>query len=126
MDEVLEDDTDFQGLLKDEEEAVYPDVSAELPGVELEAEERDFTPVSDEPEADFRELAAAALHNTGIDTEEQLRAAREAASDAPVDVHRPTVVEADEDKIVNKITFDLPDAGLPAEGQSQFQDASWQ
>ncbi len=46
------------------------DVSIELPGVELEAEERDFTSVSDEPEADFRELAAAALHNAGIDTEE--------------------------------------------------------
>jgi hypothetical protein len=56
-DEVLEDDTDFQGLLENEEEAVYPDVSAKLPGVELEAEERDFTPVSDELEVDFRELA---------------------------------------------------------------------
>jgi hypothetical protein len=74
-DEVPEDDTDFQGLLKDEEEAVYPDVSAEPPGVELEAEERDFTPVSDESEADFMELAAAALHNAGIDMEERLRAA---------------------------------------------------
>jgi hypothetical protein len=73
-DEVPEDDTDFQGLLENEEEAVYPDVSDELPGVELEAEERDFTPVSDEPEADFRELVAAALHNAGIDTEERLRA----------------------------------------------------
>jgi hypothetical protein len=49
---------------------VYPNVSAELPGVELEAEDRDFTPVSDEPEADFRELAAAALHNAGINMEE--------------------------------------------------------
>jgi hypothetical protein len=45
-DEVPEDDTDFQGLLENEEEAVYLDVSTELPGVELEAEERDFTPVS--------------------------------------------------------------------------------
>jgi hypothetical protein len=74
-DEVLEDDTDFQGLLENEEEAVYPNVSAELPGVKLEAEERDFTPVSDEPEADFRELVEAAVHNAGIDMEEQLRAA---------------------------------------------------
>ncbi len=73
-DEVPEDDTDFQGLLENEEEAVYPDVSAKLQGVELEAEERDFTLVSDEPEVDFRELAAAALHNARIDTEEQLRA----------------------------------------------------
>jgi hypothetical protein len=67
-DEVPEDSTDFQGLLENEEEAVYPNVSAELPGVKLKAEERDFTPVSDEPEADFRELVAAALHNTGINT----------------------------------------------------------
>ncbi len=120
-DDVLEDDTDFQGLLEDEEEAIYPDVSAELPGVELKAEERDFTPVSDEPEADFRELAAAALHNAGINTKEQLRAAQEAVSDAPVDVHRPAVIEADEDKIVYEITFDLPNAVLPAEGQFQLQ-----
>jgi hypothetical protein len=120
-DDVPEDDTDFQGLLENEEEAVYPDVSAKLPGVELEAEERDFTPVSDEPEADFRELAAAALHNTGIDMEEQLRAAQEAASDASVDAHQPAVVEADEDKIVYEITFDLPNAGLPGEGQSQLK-----
>ncbi len=38
-----------------------------------------------------------------------------------MDVHRLTVVEANEDEIVYKITFDLPDAGLPAEGQSQLQ-----
>jgi hypothetical protein len=120
-DEVPEDDTDFQGLLENEEEAVYPDVSTKLPGVELKAEERDFTPVSDEPEADFRELATAALPNAGIDREEQLRAVREAASNAPVNVHRLAVVEANEDKIVYKITFDPPDAGLPGEGQSQLQ-----
>jgi hypothetical protein len=77
--------------------------------------------VSDEPEADFRELAAAALHNAGINMEERLQAAREAASDAPVDVHQPAVVEANEDKIVYEITFDLPNAGLPGEGQSQLQ-----
>jgi hypothetical protein len=74
-DEVPEDDTDFQGLLKDEEEAVYPDVTTELQGVELKAEERDFTPVSDELEADFKELTAAVLHKAGINTEEQLQAA---------------------------------------------------
>jgi hypothetical protein len=120
-DEIPEDDTDFQGLLENEEEAIYPNVSAELPGVELKAEERDFTPVSDEPEANFRELAAAALHNAGIDMEERLRAVQEAASNAPVNVHQPAVIEANEDKIVYKITFDLPDAGLPGEGQSQLQ-----
>ncbi len=116
-DEVPEDDTEFQGLLENEEEAVYPDVSAELPGVELEAEERDFAPVSDEPEVDFRELAAAALHNAGIDTKEQLRAARELANDVPGDVDQLTVAEANKDEIVYKITFDLPDAGLLGEGK---------
>jgi hypothetical protein len=120
-DEVPEDDSDFQGLLEDEEEAVYPDVSAELPGVELKAKEKDFTPVSDELEAYFRKLAAAALHNAGTDTQEQLRAAQEAASDAPVDVHRPAVIEADEDEIVYEITFDLPNGGLLEQGQSQLQ-----
>ncbi len=89
--------------------------------MELEAEERDFTPVSDEPEADFRELAAAALHNAGINTEEQLWAAQEAARDAPADIHQPAVVEPDEDEIVYEITFGLPNEGLPGEGQSQIE-----
>ncbi len=120
-DEVLEADTEFQGLLENEEEAVYPDVSAELPGVELEAEERDFLPVSDEPEVDFRELAVAALHNAGIDTEEQLWAAQETANNVPGDVDQPTVAEADKDETVYEITFDLPDVGLLGEGQSQLE-----
>ncbi len=50
---VPEDNPEFQGLLDDEEEAAYPKISAELPGVELEEEERDFTPITDELEADF-------------------------------------------------------------------------
>ena len=66
-DSVPEDDPEFQGLLENEDEAPFPDISAELPGVELESEERDFTPVMDEPEEDFRDLAKAALHNAGID-----------------------------------------------------------
>ncbi len=37
-DSVPEDDPEFQGLLDDEEEAAYPEISAELPGVELEEE----------------------------------------------------------------------------------------
>jgi hypothetical protein len=100
---------------------VYPDVSAELPGVELEAEERDFAPVSDEPEVDFRELAVAALHNAGIHREERLRTAQETANNVPGDVDQPTVAEADEDKIVYEITVDLPYAGLLGEGQSQLK-----
>jgi hypothetical protein len=58
MDEILEDDPDFQGLLDEYDcTAVYPDVSAELPGVELESEECDFQTIMDEPEPKFRDLA---------------------------------------------------------------------
>ncbi len=89
--------------------------------MELKAEERDFTPVSDEPEADFRELVAAALHNAEINMEEQLWAVREGASNVPVNVHQPAVVKANEDEIVNEITFDFPNARLSGEGQSQLQ-----
>jgi len=47
-DEVPEDDDDFQGLLEDEVEAApYPDISAELPGVELNEEEREFQTILD-------------------------------------------------------------------------------
>jgi hypothetical protein len=66
--EVPEDDPKFQGLLdKNDEMAVFPDISAELPGVELEENKRDFQMVTEEPEPDFPKLAEAALHNAGID-----------------------------------------------------------
>jgi hypothetical protein len=72
-DEVPEDDPDFQGLLDENNDtAVYPDVSAELPGVELESEEQDFQTLTDEPEPNFRDLAGAALHNAGIDANEMI------------------------------------------------------
>ena len=49
-----EDDPEFQGFLKDDEEAApYPNISADLPGVELEEEEREFQMVLDKPEPDF-------------------------------------------------------------------------
>jgi hypothetical protein len=64
---VLEDDLDFHGLLEDEE-APFPDISTELPGVPLEEDKYDFQVVTDEPEPDFEELASAALTNAGIDT----------------------------------------------------------
>ncbi len=76
-DEVPEDDDDFQGLLEDEVEgAPYPDISAELPGVELDEEEREFQMILDEPEPDFRDMATAALHNAGIDGGTTIRAGR--------------------------------------------------
>jgi hypothetical protein len=34
-DAVPKDDPEFQGLLEDDKEAAYPDISAEPPGVEL-------------------------------------------------------------------------------------------
>ena len=72
-DEVPEDDPEFQGLLEETEDtAVYPDISAELPGVLLEEQEQDFQPLTDEPEPDFRDLASDALYNAGVNTDEAL------------------------------------------------------
>ena len=79
-DKVPKDDANVQGLLKNEDEAVFPDISAELPGGELEAEEQDCAPVLDEPETDFRELAEAALQNAGINANDRIRTACEAAA----------------------------------------------
>jgi hypothetical protein len=76
--------------------------------VELEEEQRDFTPVTDKPEADFRELASAALHNAGINADDCIRAALGAAAKQST----PAVIESDEDELVYEVTFELPDAGL--------------
>ncbi len=118
MDFVPEDDLDFQGLLEDEE-APFPGISAELPGVPLEEDEYDFQVVTDEPEPDFEELASAALTNAGIDTADQLRASRvaaEAAAAAPIwqfdQLDDPRLVKVEPHKIVYKITVELPDVGL--------------
>ena len=109
-DTVPEDDPEFQGLL--EEPAPYPDVSAELPGVLLEDEtaDMDLQVVTDDPEPDFAELAAAALDNAGINAASRL----EAAHHAPAPDAGPAFIEADDDDIVYEITFDYPDAGLGA------------
>ena len=75
-DEVPEDDPKFQGLLEETEDtAVYPDISAELPGVLLEEHEQDFQTLTDEPEPDFRDLAGDALYNAGIDADAAFRRA---------------------------------------------------
>ncbi len=79
-DEVPKDDPKFQGLL--EEPAQYPDILAELPGVELESKLEDDQVITDEPEPDFAALAAAALANAGIDPQDRLRSAQ-AANNAP-------------------------------------------
>ncbi len=112
---VPEDDPNFQGLLE-EDKAPFPDISAELLGVPLEEEEYDFQVVTDEPEPDFEDLAAAALDNAGIDTADRLRTARVAAAAAvavplqPQD--GPCLIEAKPDKMVHEIIVELPDAGL--------------
>ena len=76
--------------------------------------------VTDEPEPDFEDLAAAALDNANIDMGDRLRAARVAAeapaqnvvADVPTQ-NSPCIIEAQaSDKIVYDIIFDLPDAGL--------------
>jgi hypothetical protein len=113
-DAVPEDDPEFQGLLENEEEAAYPDISTEPPGVELESQEADYVAVTDDPEPDFKQLAAAALDNAGIDPQDCLCTAQaaQAAAAAGSAQGGPALVEVDEDKIVYKITFNLPDAGL--------------
>ncbi len=103
------DDPAFQGLLE-EEEAVYPDITAELPGVPLEEEVVDHRAVTDKDEPNFRVLAARALDNTNINPAAHLRAAR-AAEAQPV-APGLTLIDANEDEIIYELTFDLPDAGL--------------
>jgi hypothetical protein len=74
-DEITEDDPKFQGLLEEEEEvAVYPDITAELPGVMLEDEMDDTAAVVEDNEPDFWDLDAIALNNAGIDPQERLQA----------------------------------------------------
>ncbi len=69
-DKVPEDDLEFQGLLDEAADtAVYPNVSAEIPGVALEEQERNFQTITEEPVPDFRDLAEAMLHNAGINTD---------------------------------------------------------
>ena len=114
MDEVLKDDNDFQGLLEDKEAAApYPNISAELPGVELKEEEREFQINPDEPEPDFWDMAMTALHNAGIDGNKTIQARRAQALAAAHAVQcGAALVEADDDKLVYEITFDIPDKGL--------------
>jgi hypothetical protein len=115
---VPEDDLDFQGLLE-EEEAPFPDISAELPGVPLEEDKNDFQVMTDKPEPNFEELATAALTNAGIATAYQLCTARVAADAAvavPVQqfdqLDGPRLVQAKPEEIMYKITVELPNASL--------------
>ncbi len=98
------------------------EAKAKEKGVELEPEERNFQTIMDEPEPDFRDLAGAALHNTGIVSNEMIRNAQGAHVQAP----GPALIEAARDEIVYELTFDLPDAGLKgtdAENMSDMGDS---
>ena len=88
----------------------YPDLSSELPGVTLKNDNVDLQVVTDEPEQDFAELAAAALDNAGINDNERIQAAQCANVEPSL-----TLVERDDNKIVYEITFDMPDDGLIAD-----------
>jgi hypothetical protein len=94
-DDVPEDDPEFQGLLETEDEAPFPDISAEIPGVELERElvTEPTTALEDEAEPEFAEQAGAALENAGIDVAEQIRRGQDA----------PGVVGAEANEIVYHI-----------------------
>ncbi len=116
-DTVPEGDPEFQGSL--EEEAPFPDVGAKLPGVTLEEEEEgDYQVVTNETKPALETLATAALENTGIDAAKQIWAAQAAADAAAragviaAQSNGPCLREANKDKIVCKITFDIPDKGI--------------
>jgi hypothetical protein len=97
--------------------AAYPDISAKLPGVELTSGEDNYGTVTEEPAEDFHDLAAATLDNAGINTVAWLCAARDLVDTAAAAPHNSmaAVVKANKDKMIYKITFDLPDAGLEPE-----------
>ncbi len=115
------DDPEFQGLL--EEEAPFPDISVEIPGVPLEEEEEEYQVVTDKPKPGFEELAAAALNNAGINAEAHVRDARAAMNAAKAAVaaaamhpNGPRLIEAFKDKIMYNIILDLPEEGLMPPG----------
>ncbi len=85
--------------------------------MKLVSKEDDYAAITEEPAADFHDLAAAVLDNEGIDTVAWLCTTRDLADGAAVAPRNPTaaLVEANKDEIIYKITFDLPDAGLKPE-----------
>ena len=78
----------------------------------MESEESDFQLITDDREPGFCELAAAVLDNVGINPIKRIQVARNCVAAAAAATSGPRLVEADEDKIVYEITFNLPDAGL--------------
>ncbi len=75
-------------------------------------DKEDSTPVViEEEEPDFQDLAAQALENARIDTEECIWAANNLPPAALLQ-DGPALVEDNNDKIVYELTFNLLDAGL--------------
>jgi hypothetical protein len=132
-DTVLEDDPEFQGLL--EEEAPFPDVSADVPGVVLEEEGEDKQVVTDKLEVPFEALVAAALENADIDRTDQFALPGQQAMTGIGPARRPwhrnhalwrptmmrlytissyhkTYSTLLPPNIIDHPTMDLPDAGL--------------
>ena len=93
---------------------MYPDISAEFPGVALEEQEREFQTITEEPEPEFRDFAEATLHNAGINADDALRRAQlGTATDGPA------IIDAKDDEIVHELMFNLPDTGLqPMDGDA--------
>jgi hypothetical protein len=109
---VPKDNPEFQGLLENKDEgSVDPDILAELPGVTLEDKEDSTHAVIEEEEPNFSDLAARALENAGVDTEERIQAANNLPP-AALPQDGPALVEANNDEIMYQLTFNLPYAGL--------------
>jgi hypothetical protein len=108
------DDPTLQGLLEEEgkQEAIYPNVTAELPGVPLEDDSKDNPAMVADKEPDFWGMAARALKNAGIDQDVRLCAAQDSPVAHVVPMEGPALINADEDKVMYELTFDLSDAGL--------------
>jgi hypothetical protein len=114
-DEVPEDGPKFQGLLEDKEEAaVYPDISVEHPGVTLEDEVNNIAGMVNDNEPDFCNLAAISLDNVGINPQARLQTMQNipGGNEPTPQEAGPALIDANNDKIVYKVTFDLPNAGL--------------
>ena len=87
-DEIPDDDGEFQGLLG--EEASFPDISSELPGVILEDKlVGPTTALEKEYEPAFEIKAVIALDNADIQVDKQLRADWTQVDNVPIMVAQP-------------------------------------
>jgi hypothetical protein len=113
-DKVPADNPTLQGLLEEEgeQEAIYLNVTVELPGVSLEDDFKDGPAVVPDNEHDFWAMATRALENTGIDQDVHLQAAQNAPVGHVVPAEGPALINANKDKVIYELTFDLPNAGL--------------